>query len=799
MTRPRLADPTSPPSPSPVAEELGPAASWVRIEDLIEWAGNPRRNAEAVAQVAKSIQRFGFGAPIVANVRDRVIIAGHTRLLAARSLGMVLAPVRWLDLSPAEARALALADNRLGDIAEWDDDALALALQELRASDETLLAETGFSPDELASLLGDPAPPSDGPTPHPPSKLADRFLVPPFSVLNAREGVWLQRKAEWLALGLRSELGRGGNLSSLSGAIERREAIKKGLTMASLSGRVPDYYRQKTEAEARLGRDLSPEEFQADHLVIPEGGGLSSSGTSVFDPVLCELAYRWFCPPGGTVLDPFAGGSVRGIVAAALGRRYIGIELRPEQVEANVAQWAEVSPRVRTVRAAVEASSQELQDSPDGLSPVELRGPFWFKRDDLFAIAGVAGGKARTCWALAAGAPGLVTAGSRSSPQANIVAQVAKRLDIPCQVHTPTGELSPELLAARAGGAEVVQHKAGYNAVIVARARESAKALGWVEVPFGMECEEAVRQTRSQVANVPAEVERLVVPVGSGMSLSGILRGLDDCGLDELRVLGVVVGADPTARLDRYAPANWRDRVELVPSGSRYDAPAAVTVLEGVDLDPHYEAKCLPFLRPGDLLWCVGIRATARRGDPVAVDVERPAWVVGDSREVIPSLPEGELVDLVFSCPPYGDLEVYSDDPADLSAMDPEAFLVAYRDIIRKACDRLRDDRFAVWVVGEFRDRSGAYRDFVGETVQAFRDAGLAYYNEAVLVTPLGSVPVRAGRFFTAARKLGKTHQNVLVFVKGDWRRAVAACGTVDVSDALQAVEDRAQAEGVDL
>lgn len=68
----------------------------------------------------------------------------------------------------------------------------------------------------------------------------------------------------------------------------------------------------------------------------------SSSGTSIFDPVLCELAYQWFCPPGGRVLDPFAGGSVRGIVAAVLGRNYIGIELRSEQCAANEKQAAEI-------------------------------------------------------------------------------------------------------------------------------------------------------------------------------------------------------------------------------------------------------------------------------------------------------------------------------------------------------------------------------------------------------------------------------------------------------------------------
>ena len=70
--------------------------------------------------------------------------------------------------------------------------------------------------------------------------------------------------------------------------------------------------------------------------VFAERGG----GTSIFDPVLCELAYRWFCPPAGLVLDPFAGGSVRGIVASRLGRPYIGVDLRPEQIAANRKQMA---------------------------------------------------------------------------------------------------------------------------------------------------------------------------------------------------------------------------------------------------------------------------------------------------------------------------------------------------------------------------------------------------------------------------------------------------------------------------
>ena len=70
----------------------------------------------------------------------------------------------------------------------------------------------------------------------------------------------------------------------------------------------------------------------------PVDGSVSVTGTSIFDPVLCELVYRWFCPLNGKILDPFAGGSVRGLVAAYLGYDYTGVELRAEQVEANQLQ-----------------------------------------------------------------------------------------------------------------------------------------------------------------------------------------------------------------------------------------------------------------------------------------------------------------------------------------------------------------------------------------------------------------------------------------------------------------------------
>ena len=144
----------------------------------------------------------------------------------------------------------------------------------------------------------------------------------------------------------------------------------------------------------------------------------------------------------------------------------------------------------------------------------------------------------------------------------------------------------------------------------------------------------------------------------------------------------------------------------------------------------------------------------------------KPRWIVGDSQNVATLAPGA--YDFVFSCPPYGDLEVYSEDAADLSTMAHAEFVAAYRRIIAAAVGMLAPDRFACFVVGDFRDGKGFYRNFVADTIAAFQDAGATLYNEAILVTSVGSLPIRVGRQFEAGRKLGKTHQNILVFFKGD-------------------------------
>jgi len=304
-------------------------------------------------------------------------------------------------------------------------------------------------------LFGDPIEPPGR------SKMSNEFLVPPFSIISAREGWWQERKRAWLSYGIESEVGR--------------DAAVGGSKM------VAGYDEDGTR----------------------KTGMVTESDASIFDPVLCELIYRWFSQEGGQVVDPFAGGSVRGVVASILGRDYWGSELRPEQVSANRIQGEEITP-----------------DSP-------------------------------------------------------------------------------------------------------------------------------------------------------------------------------------------------------------------------------------------------------------------PTWVCGDSLETM-SDSKPPRADLVFSCPPYGDLEKYSDDPRDLSAQEYHTFIANYKRIILRCYNALKQNRFACFVVGEFRDKRGHYRNFVGDTISAFQEVGFGYYNEGILVTPTGSLPMRAGKQFKASRKWGKGHQNILVFVKGSGKIATEEIGQIE-------------------
>jgi len=733
-----------------------------------------------------SLETFEDASILVVNAQTGRMIGGHQRLKVMRHLGWRQVEVRVNSYTEQMEKALNVALNNPEIGGDWDYDKLPGFL---RTIDEDVLPLTGWDEDQVAAIvkMDDMIAGAAGDLTR---TLVEQFVAPPFSVLDARQGYWKKRKAAWMALGIRSEMGRGENLLHFSDT---------ALTMGK--GKAISYKGQSSlnammkQKNAKLPEDkrkaLGSYDAYGGATIEREGGGFT--GTSIFDPVLCELLYRWFVPEGGSILDPFAGGSVRGVVAAYLGRPYTGIDLSADQVRENERQWEEIGPRVPGIR-----HFEPLGDNLPDLTPIEEHGGHLVKRDDLFTIAGVSGGKVRTCWVLAQGAKGLITAGARASPQCNIVAQIAKRLGVPCRLHIPKGQLSVELQKAKEAGAVIKQHPAGYNTVIIKRAKDDAIESGWTYIPFGMECQEAVAQTRRQINNIPGDLKRIVVPIGSGMSASGILWGLRDRGLD-IPVLGIQVGADPIERLNTYAPPDWARTLTIIKSPLPYETPAQDTDLSDLHLDPIYEAKCLPYLQDGDLLWVVGIRQSENQDRDAAIEPPPdPQWINGDSLNIEALLPAGKGYDFLFTCPPYYDLEQYSDEPGDLSNIQTyDEFLVIYRKIIKAGVARLNPDRFAAIVVGEIRDETGACQEFVADTVKAFTDCGCVLYNDAVLLTSIGSLPIRVGRQFRQSRKLGKAHQNVLVFYKGDQSKIDKVHGPLAMTeDALeQAVQDAIERE----
>ena len=142
---------------------------------------------------------------------------------------------------------------------------------------------------------------------------------------------------------------------------------------------------------------------------------------------------------------------------------------------------------------------------------------------------------------------------------------------------------------------------------------------------------------------------------------------------------------------------------------------------------------------------------------------KQPQWYLGDSNEVLNGF--NKQFDFVFSCPPYADLEVYSDLPGDISNKPYKQFLELYESIIEKSCKLLKTGCYACFVVGEIRDKNGYLVGFIPDTIRAFEKCGMKFYNEAILLNPVASAGLRAsGNMKT--EKLVKIHQNVLVFKK---------------------------------
>lgn len=765
------------------------------IGSLSEDPRNPK--AHSTSDIAASIGRFGFIEPVVLDERTGHIISGHGRtkvLTAMRDEGQsppegvrvddsgewhVPVAVGWASRTDLDAAGALIALNRTTELGGWVDDELLDLLEELSEDDEQGFEGVGYGSDDLEDLrerlehIGEGLEPDEDAPEHVQGEyeageaaptLADRYGIPPTSVFNTLRGEWQVRKRDWVAQGIDSGEGR-----------------EEDLVYDSAARKYTNWFDVVNRVSKTLGYRPSDSYVEENHQAELNHTG---AGTSIFDPVLTELMYLWHTREGQTILDPWAGGSVRGIVAALLGRNYIGIDIRPEQVEANKKQWD------KRLQAQEQSPAEDLEttDDPQAITPVQRAGNIWLKREDSFRIGnGLAGAKERAIYAHALNNPDknrLITCGSRPSQQAARIGAVAEVLGWKATAHMPSGELTPPMQHARSLGVDIQQHAPGYLTVLKKRAEEDAEAdPDALLIPFGVAIDEAVELARPQVSNIPEEAKRLVITVGSGTTLSGVLHGLKDRGLD-MPVLGIRVGSDPEETLDRLAPEGWRDMVSLVDSPLAYEEEAPVTVYEGVELDPNYEAKAIEFLEEGDVFWIVGPPPMKRVSQVGSIE-----WHLGDSAQALAEM-EPDSVDMLFGCPPYYFLEKYSDDPDDLSNLTPEEFDERMAVTIERAARVLRDNSFAVFVVGSVRDKSSRILDMRRCMVDAAERAGLWLYNDAVLLTPVGSVRFTMGKVFRERRILSRVHQEVLVFVKGNAKEAATRAGgdSFDLSKDIDAL-----------
>lgn len=281
---------------------------YEKTDKLIPYESNAKIHPQSqIEQIAESIRRFGWQQPIVID-GSNVVIIGHGRLLAAKHLGIDEVPcVVASELSDAEVKALRLADNKVNE-SPWDFETLEAEIQNLDI-DGIDMSQFGF--DRLVEEFSIDYTDEYGDGKENQNNLEKRYVVPPFSVLDTRQGYWQKKKQAWLALtGDLSET-RDGAFGKVSGGSTLMDKI--------------------------------------------------NGGTSNFDPVLAETMYKWFCKDGGKILDPFGGEQTKGVVAGALGYSYIGCEIRKEQCAINEKATSAYSG-VQYVCGDSNEISQHIQD-----------------------------------------------------------------------------------------------------------------------------------------------------------------------------------------------------------------------------------------------------------------------------------------------------------------------------------------------------------------------------------------------------------------------------------------------------
>lgn len=190
----------------------------VETDSLVPYANNAKLHSELqVDQIANSIKEFGFNDPIAVwenGDGELEIVEGHGRVLAAKKLKIDTLPVVYLNhLSDEQRRAYTHVHNQTTLNSGFDFEILELDMEELDFNWE----DFGF---ELSAEEYELTDPEDH------ESLADRFGIPPFTVLNSRDGKWQERKRQWMNTGIRSELGRDDGLAYQPGLLDKGKKYK---------------------------------------------------------------------------------------------------------------------------------------------------------------------------------------------------------------------------------------------------------------------------------------------------------------------------------------------------------------------------------------------------------------------------------------------------------------------------------------------------------------------------------------------------------------------------------------------
>lgn len=163
-------------------------------------------------------------------------------------------------------------------------------------------------------------------------------------------------------------------------------------------------------------------------------------------------------------------------------------------------------------------------------------------------------------------------------------------------------------------------------------------------------------------------------------------------------------------------------------------------------------------------------------------------YICDDGQNIAQHLQE-KSQDLLFSCPPYFNLEKYSDLPNDASNQDYNGFINILNNAFTGAIKCLKDNRFAVIVMSDVRDKNGFYLPICDDICRIFANNGMKLYNELILINVAGTAQIRAAKAMVN-RKVTRTHQEVLVFYKGDVSKIKNEFGKIEVGDIEDASED---------